>query len=639
MRIDWFSCGLALVMAAGDALVAADVRESTDRLDAVLRQPILESGAPLNEVRAYVTARLPKFTAPTSTSEWEKQTAAIRTQMFERVIFRGEALKWRKAKTRVQWFDAIDGGPDYVIRKFRYEAVPGMWIPGLLYEPTQLAEKSAVFINLNGHDRLGKATPQTQLRCINLAKRGMLAYLFEFINFGQLDDRANRHNALVQLDLCGTSGVAPFVLALTRGLDAALSHPHADTTRVGVAGLSGGGWQTIMLASLDDRIALANPVAGHASMFTRAQYTRDVGDCEQIPSDMCTVADYTHLTAMVAPRPLLLTYNAKDDCCFLPDGSLPPLEAAARPVYELFKAPDRFRTHINHEPGTHNFERENREALYRLVGDSFFPPDIKFDRSDISIPEFELKTEEDLAVPMPAANATLRGLAVQISSGLPSEIQAGSNRSAARERLREIIRLDHYEVRAQSRGEIQIHEMKAMRWLAQMGDAWTVSAVEIVPGGAQGRTIVIGDRGRRKMNAVVGRHLDAGERVLAVDLLGFGESGKGLKPIELHMIATVGRRPLGIQAAQLLALAEWFGADASRPTLVAVGPRSSVIALVAAAVEPDAFEKIDLQDCWPSLKEFIHKKWELDDAPELGCFGLLQEFDIPQLEALAAPAR
>jgi hypothetical protein len=467
----------------------------------------------------------------------------------------------------------------------------------------------------------------------------MLAYLLEFIYFGQLDDRDNRHNKLVQLDLCGTSGVAPFVLALTRGLDVALEHPHADKTRVGVAGLSGGGWQTIMLASLDERITLANPVAGYSSMFTRAKYSRDVGDCEQIPTDMCTVADYTDLTAMVAPRPMLLTYNAKDECCFFPDDSLPPLEFAARPVYEQFGTANRFLTHVNYEPGTHNFERDNRAALYQLIGDSFFPNEDGFERSDISIRESELTSADELAVPMPAENATLHSLAMQISSALPSKVWSRDDQAAARDRLREIIRLENYQVRLQQRGEIKVDGFTSTHWLAEIGEDWSVPAVELVPDSARSRTIIIGDKGRGKIHAPVRRHLDAGERVLAVDLLGFGEAVEGVNPVELQMIATVGRRPLGIQAAQLLALAEWFGRESSRPKLGAYGPRSSAIALVAAAVEPDAFATVDLHDSWPSLKEFIHANLELEDAPELGCFGLLKEFDIRQLNALATPRK
>ena len=40
---------------------------------------------------------------------------------------------------------------------------------------------------------------------------------------------------------------------MTRGLDLLLAHEHADPTRVGVTGLSGGGWQTIFISALDSR--------------------------------------------------------------------------------------------------------------------------------------------------------------------------------------------------------------------------------------------------------------------------------------------------------------------------------------------------------------------------------------------------
>jgi len=47
-----------------------------------------------------------------------------------------------------------------------------------------------------------------------------------------------------------------------------------------------------------------------------------LGDSEQTPSDLAMVADYTHLTALLAPRAVLLTYNKKDDCCFASDHAL-----------------------------------------------------------------------------------------------------------------------------------------------------------------------------------------------------------------------------------------------------------------------------------------------------------------------------
>jgi len=140
-----------------------------------------------------------------------------------------------------------------------------------------------------------------------------------------------------------------------------------------VTGLSGGGWQTIFISSLDERVKLSDPVAGYSSFKTRARFLEDLGDSEQTPCDLGTVADYTHLTAMRAPRPTLLTFNSKDDCCFASGHALTPLMEAARPIFGLYGAENALRSHVNDVPGTHNYEKENREEFYKMAGDFFFP--------------------------------------------------------------------------------------------------------------------------------------------------------------------------------------------------------------------------------------------------------------------------
>src|SRR5262249_21704608 len=157
-------------------------------------------------------------------------------------------------------------------------------------------------LNVNGHDGAGKAAPYKQLRCINLAKRGMLALNVEWLGMGQLRGPDYAHARMNQLDLCGTSGLAPFYLDMKRGLDVLLSLEKADQERVAVTGLSGGGWQTIFLSALDTRVKLTTPVAGYSGFRTRIRHFKDLGDSEQTPCDLATVADYTHLTAMMAPR-------------------------------------------------------------------------------------------------------------------------------------------------------------------------------------------------------------------------------------------------------------------------------------------------------------------------------------------------
>jgi dienelactone hydrolase len=638
------ACASLCIVAATSA--ERSVAENGEWIQAILAEPILEPGAPLRELRSFVASRIPDFAPPESKTEWQSRANTIRRELLENVFLRGEASKWRKAKLSAQWLDSIPGDADYVIRKFRYEALPGMWFPALLYEPTQLRDKAPVCINVNGHDKLGKATPEKQRRCINLAKRGILAFSFEFLEMNQLQSKGNRHNSLMQIDLCGTSGVAPFLLALTRGLDVALAHPHADAERVGVAGLSGGGWQSIVLAALDERITLANPVAGYSSMHSRIEASRDVGDSEQIPTDLCTVADYTHLTALVAPRPLLLTYNAKDNCCFLPETTLPMLENAGRPMYRMYDAEKLLRTHINYEPGTHNFERDNREAFYRLLRDCFYSGDKNWTAKDIPLEDAALKSSEELLVPLPAGNATLHTLALQLSRSLPKGeafAQKGADalqeRAAARERLRRIVRTPKYETKLIASGETTTGSIRAKRWSIEFDDEWTLPAVEFIPDSARVTTILFGDEGRAELQALIIERLARQERVFAVDPLAFGEAFCGIKAMELQMVSTVGERPLGIQAAQISALAALLQRREPEQsvTLTAVGPRAGLVALVTAALEPDAISGVSLIDSWDSLKEFIRQNMEFADAPEFATFALLEEFDIPRLETLISP--
>jgi hypothetical protein len=105
-----------------------------------------------------------------------------------------------------EFLQRIDGGPGYHIRKLRFEALPGLWIPALLYEPDRLDGRVPVVLNVNGHDAKGKAVDYKQLRCINQAKRGMIALNLEWFGMGQLGTPGFAHGVINAVDLCGTSG-------------------------------------------------------------------------------------------------------------------------------------------------------------------------------------------------------------------------------------------------------------------------------------------------------------------------------------------------------------------------------------------------------------------------------------------------
>jgi dienelactone hydrolase len=618
-----------------------------DPLAGLLSREIVGPVLPLAEVQRYCEARVPVMPPLTTAAAWEAEAARLRKAVLEKIVFRGQATRWRDAPAKVEWLETIAGGPGYRIKKLRYEALPGLWIPALLYEPEKLTGKVPAILNVNGHvGVVGKAYVPKQHRCINQAKRGMLALSVEWIGMGQLSAPGYAHARMHQLDLCGTSGLAPFYLSMQRALDLLLALEHTDPHRVAVTGLSGGGWQTIVISALDTRVKMANPVAGYSSFRTRATHLKDLGEAEQTPNDLATLVDYTHLTAMMAPRPTLLTYNSKDDCCFESGYALGPLWDAVLPAFRLLGKGSALRQHVNDDPGTHNYEQENREAFYALLGDFFYPGDKDFRRQEIPS-DTEIKQPKELEVPLPPKNADFHSLALELAKNLPRQPELPKDKAAAaawqqtqRSVLREVLRIKDFKVTALPPDREEKAGVKAAFRRFQMDGHWTVPAVELAEGEPRATAILVADGGRASVKAEAARLLKAGNRVLAVDPFYFGESRIARSDYLYAILAAcVGDRPLGIQAGQTAAIARWAADEykGGPVTLVAVGPRSSTFALAAAALEEKAIGRVELIGPLGSLKDVLTQDWAGERAPEMFCFGLLEHFDIPHLTALVSP--
>jgi hypothetical protein len=372
----------------------------------------------------------------------------------------------------------------------------------------------------------------------------------------------------------------------------------------------------------------------------------DLGDSEQTPCDLGTVVDYTHLTAMRAPRPTLLTFNSKDQCCFASGHALRPLLEGAWPIFALHGAGDSLRAHVNDDPGTHNYERENREKFYQMCGDFFFAGKA-FDAKEIECGN-ELKSKEELGVIIPVENQNFNSVALAISKMLPRAGDLPTNRTAAegwqkenREKLKKIVAWKDFKVTAASAGVDEVGGVSLKRWKLRMDETWTVPAVELARAGAHGTVIVVHDGGRKEAAAEVEKWLAAGKRVVAIDPWYFGESKVAQKDYLFALLMlTIGDRPLGLQASEVAGTARWIaGRFKDEPiTVVAVEPRCSTFALVAGAVE-EAIGTIELNGALGSLKEVIEKDWTMEKTPEMFCFGLLEAFDVAHIAAMAAPRK
>jgi hypothetical protein len=176
-----------------------------------------------------------------------------------------------------------------------------------------------------------------------------------------------------------------------------------------------------------------------------------------------------------------------------------------------------------------------------------------------------------------------------------------------------------------------------LQWKLKLDKTWSIPVNEMTPPSPKGTTILIGDKGRRALLDEAETLLLSGQRVIAVDLLGFGGAALGnATPSYFYLLSMLGERPLGIQAGQLIAIANWTRTQFGEvPHVLTVNTRTGIIGLVAQALSPHSFGILTRTGTVRALSELIGWKLSSNDYPELFCFGLLKHFDVPQLEELA----
>jgi hypothetical protein len=630
--------GLAAPRAAAQS-EPAQVRKVLDRDIRPLSETILE-------MREYLIRKAPKLPSTSTAAEWDVAAKDLRQRLLSDIVYHGWPKAWINAPLHVEELPDVISGNGYRMRKITIEVLPGLKEPAVVYEPIAIHGGIPAILNLNGHGSAdGKAAEFKQKRCINQARNGILSLNLEWIGFGELSAKENAHWSYGgYLDLAGVNAVGLFYLAMRKGLDYLAQDPRVDIRRIGVTGLSGGGWQTIFLGSLDERIWAAAPVAGFASFVSRVERIEDIGDIEQNPTDMLTIADYPVLVALRSPRPTLLIYNVNDDCCYRAPLVRPYIFDRVKSFFHLYKAEDQLQWHDNLDPGDHNYQAENRIHSYTFFANAFALPPVSKESSADS----ELRTPEDLAVGVPKDNLTVLGLAKRLAAMVirdpaptdaPSRVQwASKERAELRRTVRFMpVDVDHAWAIDNSR-ERGIDS----RWYrVRLNDGLSVAAARVksLPSAVENIAIVLNDAGTRGASAVVSDYVNRGREAVAADLLFTENRERPNRELRRfgQLFASVGDRPVGIEAAQLLAVAQWLRKEhpGAPITLDCTGVRSEIIASVAAAIAPGLFSELLIRNGIRSLAELFDGEIDYQDAPDLFCLDLFKNFDLEQLGALA----
>ncbi len=453
----------------------------------------------------------------------------------------------------------IDQG-DYTIDKVYFESAPGFYVTGNLYRPKQFTGripavlfahghwKDARFLNQPAeHVRKEIATGQEvfveggksrfQSMCVQLARMGCLVWQWDSLSDSdsvQLPESLVHRFAKQRPEMNRAEGWGLYstpaearlqsVMGLQtwnnlRSLDFVLSLPEVDPARVAVTGASGGGTQTMILAALDDRIALSFP----AVMVSTAMQ----GGCTCENASLLRLGrGNVDFAALFAPKPQGMT-TANDWTKEMATKGFPELRA----YYERLGAGDHVMLHRD-ESSPHNYNRAARAAFYGWLNRHFrlgLPTPI-VERDYRVLGKAEL-TVWDASHPAPKAadpdfeRSLLRWFDQEASGRLRADLRAGGDavatgwRSLARPRAPGPVkfvepstqwRSTHFEIKGTLR---DAHgEEVSIEWLHPV-DARGDAVIWLDPAGKPG----LRDE-RRQLRPAVQRLIEAGVAVIGADL-------------------------------------------------------------------------------------------------------------------------
>jgi dienelactone hydrolase len=252
----------------------------------------------------------------------------------------------------------------YTVENVAFESLPGFWVTGNLYLPTDMKDTSAKLPGVlcpHGHLADNRLIEQTQKRCAALARMGAVVFAYDMIGYGESTQMPHGHSQGPRLQTYNSR----------RALDFLLSLGNVDEKRLAVTGESGGGTQSFLLAATDPRIDVSVPVVMVAAAF--------YGGCTcesgmPIHKSAQHETNNVEIAASIAPKPLLVISCGADWTKNVPNVEYPYMKR----IYELMGAPDNVENaHFADEQ--HDYGPSKREAMYR-----FLAMHLKLDLSRIS---------------------------------------------------------------------------------------------------------------------------------------------------------------------------------------------------------------------------------------------------------------
>ncbi|MBM4320307.1 MAG: hypothetical protein FJ125_10170 [Deltaproteobacteria bacterium] len=546
---------------------------------------------------AWLAASLPMLAEPDDAAAWEAQRDELRSRLqralgYDLLPPPGTAVAARSQGT-------VERG-DLAVELLLLEGHPGMWVSALLFSPLDATDGEPLpgVLLHHGHMSPGKTHRTVLSLAADLARAGLRVLVPDWLDFGDLGCWENSHWLADANLLAGVTVQLPLSTIARRLLDYLAGRPDVDPTRLGVAGHSGGAETTFRLAAADQRVAA---VALADGVF---DWSWKLGDKlpahpEHYLAGLFAAAGDDHLLALLAPRPALVL-TGDEDLVVCPSEVVAPLVERSRLVYALYDAAGA----LEHRgfPGGHVLSLAKREAIC-----SFFKAQLLGDGEPCREEASGFADEPELRLTVPADGLTLadvvRAHVTQARAAAPAP---GEERTAC------LAGLLGQRGPSSPTGEQLGDEPPAgptfvVRWqdgqrtqggVLNRADGPPLPLLVRQPEGEDSGwgVLCLADGGRAGCRELSLRLARAGLLVGVVELRGQGELADDWDPVADRLavnrlgglVLALGGSLAEQRGRDLQAAVAWLrqGEGRRELALAALGPRSALAALLAAAVDP-----------------------------------------------------
>lgn len=236
-------------------------------------------------------------------------------------------------------------GDGFVVEKLHFQSLPGLYVTANYYRPATVSGKLPTILYVSGH---GPTYAPDGTSCGNkasyqhhgiwFARHGYTCLILDTVQWGEI---LGEHHGTYRLNRWwwvsrGYTPAGVETWAGIRALDYLATRPEVDMEKIGVTGRSGGGAYSWFITAVDDRIAVSAPTAGITTLRDHVINGVIEGHCDCMYLVNVYGWDFDKLSALCAPRPLLISNTDKDN--IFPLGGVIRIHENTRRIYEFLDA-------------------------------------------------------------------------------------------------------------------------------------------------------------------------------------------------------------------------------------------------------------------------------------------------------------